>query len=147
MRIGATGSNESTLLVVAAGEIDLATAPPLRRRLLQAIAQEPAIVVASLEGVSFIDSTGLAHSSPHTIERAGRQPLSESPLPQPSRRRFSGSPDSHARSRSTKPSTRRCWTNRSRHRITGPRRLRQGVAALVPRRGLPATVAYRPGPT
>ena len=56
VRAGATG-DEWTLVV--AGEIDVATAPELRRQLHQLADRNPTLLVLDLRGVTFIDSSGL----------------------------------------------------------------------------------------
>ena len=43
-----------------AGEIDVATAPGLRDRLVQLLGQGPPRLVVDLDGVTFLDSMGLA---------------------------------------------------------------------------------------
>ena len=52
-----TGNGCSIVSVV--GELDVATAPDLRARLDSAIDRGPAVVVADLLGVTFLDSTAL----------------------------------------------------------------------------------------
>jgi anti-anti-sigma factor len=42
-----------------AGELDLATESRVRRALFQAIAEQPKVLIIDLEGVTFLDSTGL----------------------------------------------------------------------------------------
>jgi len=56
VREGAT-ANEWTLVV--AGEIDVATAPELRRHLHDLADRNPTVLVLDLHGVTFIDSSGL----------------------------------------------------------------------------------------
>lgn len=46
-------------VLVLAGEVDVATAPRLRDRLVQLVTEGPAQVVVDLSGVTFIDSMGL----------------------------------------------------------------------------------------
>lgn len=46
-------------IVAADGEIDLATSPPLRAALLEAIEAQPRVLV-DLRAVTFMDSTGIA---------------------------------------------------------------------------------------
>lgn len=48
------------VLVCASGELDLATAPTVRRALVDAGTPGPADVVLDLSGVTFVDATGLA---------------------------------------------------------------------------------------
>jgi anti-sigma B factor antagonist len=50
---------EGWTIVAASGEIDVATAPGLRERLVSLIADGAHRVVVDLEDVDFIDSTGL----------------------------------------------------------------------------------------
>jgi len=47
------------VLVVVAGEVDIASAPTLRQRLDSIISRGIAVLVVDILGVSFIDSTGL----------------------------------------------------------------------------------------
>jgi anti-sigma B factor antagonist len=54
VRLGTTGVN-----VTVRGEVDVHTAPVLRDRLDEAVGQGEPRVVVHLDGVSFIDSTGL----------------------------------------------------------------------------------------
>jgi anti-sigma B factor antagonist len=54
VRLGTTGVN-----VTVRGEVDVHTAPLLRERLLEAVGQGEALVLVHLDGVTFIDSTGL----------------------------------------------------------------------------------------
>jgi anti-sigma B factor antagonist len=49
---------DESVIVTAAGEIDLATSPALRTRLQDAIGQHRTVIV-DLSDVTFIDSTGL----------------------------------------------------------------------------------------
>jgi anti-sigma B factor antagonist len=51
--------SEDWQVLVLAGEIDVATAPRLRDRLVQLVTQGPPRVVVDLQGVTFIDSMGL----------------------------------------------------------------------------------------
>lgn len=46
-------------LVVARGELDLASAPQLRSALMRATADDPSRLVVDLTGVTFVDSTGI----------------------------------------------------------------------------------------
>ena len=50
---------DSGYVVSVAGEVDVATAPDLRERLHEAIAEGPTVLVVDLLGVTFIDSTAL----------------------------------------------------------------------------------------
>ena len=49
------GSTAVPGVVTASGEVDLATAPDLRARLLEAVRRHPAGVVVDLSGVTFAD--------------------------------------------------------------------------------------------
>ncbi len=51
---------DGAVSVRVTGEIDMSTAPNLRRALLDAVAQASADVVVDLSGVGFLDSTGLS---------------------------------------------------------------------------------------
>jgi len=53
------GSSNGCSVVSVVGELDVATAPELRSRLEGAIDNGPAVVVADLLGVTFLDSTAL----------------------------------------------------------------------------------------
>lgn len=55
----ASGSDEGVLVMVVRGELDLYSAPELRARLLDAIADGAASVVLDLRETTFMDSTGL----------------------------------------------------------------------------------------
>lgn len=46
-------------VLLLAGELDVASAPALRRHLVEVLADGPVDLVADLSGVSFIDSSGL----------------------------------------------------------------------------------------
>lgn len=46
-------------VLILAGEVDVATAPRLRDRLVQLVTQGPPQVVVDLTGITFIDSMGL----------------------------------------------------------------------------------------
>jgi anti-sigma B factor antagonist len=52
-------SGDSSYVVSVTGEVDVATAPGLRERLHEVIADGPAVLVVDLLGVTFIDSTAL----------------------------------------------------------------------------------------
>jgi anti-sigma B factor antagonist len=52
-------TGDGVSVVSATGEIDIATAPPLRRQLEASIDRGPAVVVVDLLGVTFMDSTAL----------------------------------------------------------------------------------------
>ena len=47
------------IVIVARGEIDVATSPLLRAELSSVIAASPSMVTVDLAGVSFVDSSGL----------------------------------------------------------------------------------------
>ncbi|HSH59544.1 MAG TPA: STAS domain-containing protein [Acidimicrobiales bacterium] len=53
-----TESDEATVLVVR-GEVDVYTAPKLREKLVELVTQGKYRIVVDLEGVDFLDSTGL----------------------------------------------------------------------------------------
>ena len=53
------GTSNGCSIVSVVGELDVATAPELRTRLDDAIDRGPAVVVADLLGVTFLDSTAL----------------------------------------------------------------------------------------
>jgi len=55
-----TGEREGVPLIVASGEVDLATSPELREALAQMSHGQHRTVVLDLSGVSFLDSTGLS---------------------------------------------------------------------------------------
>jgi anti-anti-sigma factor len=59
--LGITATNHANNAVVVAvvGEIDLATAAPLREAVLRLVHQQPRLMVLNLEAVTFIDSSGL----------------------------------------------------------------------------------------
>lgn len=54
-----TRVQEDRTVVVAAGEIDLYTAPTLQTQLTEVVRDGPAHVVIDLSGVEFCDSTGM----------------------------------------------------------------------------------------
>jgi anti-sigma B factor antagonist len=47
------------VILAVTGEVDVATAPSLRARLLEMISQGKVNLIVDLEGVDFLDSTGL----------------------------------------------------------------------------------------
>ena len=53
------GGPTSQPVIVARGEIDVATSPLLRSELASVLAQGPEEVTLDLHGVSFVDSSGL----------------------------------------------------------------------------------------
>jgi anti-sigma B factor antagonist len=53
------GGSEGEPILVAVGEIDVATSPLLRAELATLIAREPNSITLDLEHVSFVDSSGL----------------------------------------------------------------------------------------
>ena len=65
---------EDTVVLALEGELDLRTAPSLRMRLAEVLQRRDADVVLDLEGVTFIDSTGLAAmlNALRRLTRAGR---------------------------------------------------------------------------
>ena len=78
VRLGTTGVN-----LTLRGEIDVHSAPALREHLLTAVQQGEARIVVHLDGVTFIDSTGLgvlvgAHKAQqqagHTLELVCSRP-------------------------------------------------------------------------
>ncbi len=71
------------LVVRAAGEIDLATAPVLQQRLSEAIEAKSRDVAVDLADVSFMDSTGLVAlvEARESLERLGRQLIIVRPSP------------------------------------------------------------------
>ena len=52
-------SNSAHVVVAVRGEVDIATAPKLREKLVELASQGAQQVVVDLEGVEFLDSTGL----------------------------------------------------------------------------------------
>jgi anti-sigma B factor antagonist len=54
-----TSNRDGTTLLAAFGEIDVATAPQLRQRMVELASASSAPLVIDLEGVDFLDSTGL----------------------------------------------------------------------------------------
>jgi anti-sigma B factor antagonist len=48
------------VVLALGGELDLETAPGLRHRLQEALAERPATVVVDLERLAFLDSTGIS---------------------------------------------------------------------------------------
>jgi anti-sigma B factor antagonist len=72
------------LVVQVAGELDIATAPALERQLQNAWASDPPALVLDLQGITFIDSTGvklileahqraIAEEKPFGLRRVPRQ--------------------------------------------------------------------------
>jgi anti-anti-sigma factor len=51
--------SDGEVLVMPAGELDLAAAPELEARLAEAESAAPRLIVVDMAGVGFIDSTGL----------------------------------------------------------------------------------------
>lgn len=70
----AVGGHESSAVVAAAGEIDIATAAALRRRLVVALDRHPAVAV-DMSAVTFIDCAGLRAllAARHHADRHGRR--------------------------------------------------------------------------
>ncbi len=64
---------DGALLLALYGELDLATAPLLRRKLAMVSSMRPAHVVVDLSGLQFLDSTGL-----HTLVSVHREWSAES---------------------------------------------------------------------
>ena len=60
---------DDTVVLVVAGEIDIATAPVLEQRLTEAEAREAASVIVDLDGVTFMDSTGLQVLVAHALSK------------------------------------------------------------------------------
>jgi anti-sigma B factor antagonist len=54
-----TRESDGTIVVDVAGEIDVYTSPKLRERLVSLVNAGATSIVVNLEGVEFIDSTGL----------------------------------------------------------------------------------------
>jgi len=48
-----------TVVIEVSGDLDLASAPALRQRLVDAVALEPVSVILDLTNLAFIDSSGL----------------------------------------------------------------------------------------
>jgi len=65
-----TVERDGTVILVVAGEIDLATAPLFEEKLIAAEATEAAAVIVDLERVSFMDSTGLKVLVTHALSEA-----------------------------------------------------------------------------
>ena len=55
-----TQSYGTTRVVSLSGELDIATAPKLRRALLELLSDSPDPLLVDMAGVSFMDSSGLA---------------------------------------------------------------------------------------
>lgn len=53
------GSRTPHVVVIVNGEVDIATAPKLREKLVELASQGAQHVVVNLDGVEFLDSTGL----------------------------------------------------------------------------------------
>jgi anti-anti-sigma factor len=83
MRFDIEGSErDGVRLVAVSGELDVATAPLLAARLMEAEAGEASLIVLDLSGVSFMDSTGLhvilsAHA--RSQQNGGRLRLTKGP--------------------------------------------------------------------
>jgi anti-sigma B factor antagonist len=61
VKIATAHQSDGVTVVTVAGEIDLATSPQVRARLLDLLTEQqpPQVLVVALDGVSFLDSTGL----------------------------------------------------------------------------------------
>lgn len=57
--VSPAAGHEAVVVVTVVGEVDMATAPRLRRALVEAIGDGNGGVVVDLGGVDFLDSTGL----------------------------------------------------------------------------------------
>ncbi len=71
-----TISRHGSLVLVVAGELDIATSPRLDEALARALATDAASIVIDLSAVSFIDSTGLHVLIRYTRAPAGRARVS-----------------------------------------------------------------------
>lgn len=61
LRIDTTYPSPDTARIAVVGEVDLATAPDLRDRLLNVLRKyPPAVMLVDLSGVTFLDCTGLS---------------------------------------------------------------------------------------
>jgi anti-sigma B factor antagonist len=60
---------DDAVVLVVLGEIDIATAPTLEERLTEAEARDAANVIVDLDGVTFMDSTGLHVLVTHALSR------------------------------------------------------------------------------
>jgi anti-sigma B factor antagonist len=60
---------DDAVVVVVVGEIDIATAPALERLLIEAEATTAGSVIVDLDGVTFMDSSGLQVLVAHTLSQ------------------------------------------------------------------------------
>jgi anti-anti-sigma factor len=84
LHIDTSWPSPSTALVAVVGEVDLATAPILRDRLLGVLRkQAPAVLDVDLAGVTFLDCTGISAlvAVRNAARRAGRQMRVSRPQP------------------------------------------------------------------
>lgn len=72
------------VVVTVVGELDLAAAPDVRRELAAAAELDRPLVVADLDGVSFVDAAGvtaLVHGARRTAEHGGHLTLTTTQQP------------------------------------------------------------------
>ena len=74
-----TVERDDAVILVVAGEIDLATAPMFEERLLAAEATDATRVIIDLDRVSFTDSTGLKVVIAHALSEANRNRVRMTP--------------------------------------------------------------------
>jgi anti-sigma B factor antagonist len=73
LKVDVVQEADGVVVVTVAGEVDLATSPQLREELLRQLnGRRPTVLVVDLQGVSFLDSTGLsalvaAHRRAHSL--------------------------------------------------------------------------------